>query len=90
MRLDRVDFSCMPFWVQIYNVLVERFDEENGLDLGRRIGKPLEVDTVPFFNNNGAFLRVKIELNTRFPLPTGIDFLHDNGEVDIFKSSYKS
>lgn len=38
MRLDKVDFLTMSFWIQIYNLSVDRINEANGLDLDKRIG----------------------------------------------------
>lgn len=84
LHLNLVDFHQMPFWIQTYNMPVERFNEANGLDLGHRIRSLIETDTVPFYNNTGMYMRVNIELNTKFPLPTGIDFLHENGNLDAF------
>lgn len=52
MQLDKVDFFIMPFWVQIYNLLVERINEANEFYLGRRIENPTKVDVVPFYNNH--------------------------------------
>lgn len=34
-------------------------------------------------NEYGAFLRVKVALNTREPLPLGVEFLKESGEIDM-------
>lgn len=58
--------------------------------LGKRIGTPLEADNQPHFNENGAFLRVKIRLHARNPLPLGIEFKQADGTLGLLPIKFEN
>ncbi|KAF5177535.1 hypothetical protein FRX31_032878 [Thalictrum thalictroides] len=82
--IDKLSFQSLSVWVQIYGLPLERFNWENGLNLGRRIGKTMEVDDFNHFGEFGSFLRIKILIDARLPLPNGIDYLDQAHRVKHF------
>lgn len=67
MLPKKMDFCNLSFWVEIYNLPLESINQRNSLDLARIMGKLIDADGDVCL---GPFLRVKVELNTRNPLPT--------------------
>ncbi|KAL5778004.1 hypothetical protein ACOSP7_010930 [Xanthoceras sorbifolium] len=66
-RVSEIDFSLVPFWVQIYDLPLACMNRDMGLFLGGLIG---------------VFLRVRVLINVQQPLKRGLRFAFGaEGEV---------
>lgn len=67
-----VDYTYMPYWVQIHGMPLEYFSTQNAARAGSKIGKVLEIED-PFHGTaiKRAFLRVRVAINTEEPLVVG-------------------
>lgn len=68
--VSEVDFSLVPFWVQIHGLPLGAMTENNGTKIARKIREPLEVEE---WRVEGCMLRsfVKVLVNVLKPLLTG-------------------
>ncbi|KAF5179343.1 hypothetical protein FRX31_031070 [Thalictrum thalictroides] len=82
--IEKISFHDMELWIQIYDLPIERLNSENGFNLGKRIGKPLQVDDEHHYGDFGSFLRVKLQVDTRLPLPNGIEYLNQSNHIKFF------
>ncbi|KAL0015735.1 hypothetical protein SO802_002804 [Lithocarpus litseifolius] len=66
-----VTFTHLPFWVQVWGLPIDLLNEEAGHDIGRGLGKVIEVDCKAFKANQARFLRVRVEIPLDKPLRWG-------------------
>lgn len=51
----------------------------NGMTLGKKLGIPVKTDDEIFYSELGDFLIVKIKIDTKLPLPYGVEILNKAG-----------
>lgn len=61
-----------------------------GLNLGNRIGDAVAAENSHNTNESSNFLRMRVELNAREPLPSGIDFMKKFREYDILPIKFEN
>lgn len=72
LAIEEVDFSPIQFWVHIANLPLGMISEGSGWNIGRKIGKVVEVEDPIMFPR--SFLRVKVIVDGRKPLNAGFWF----------------
>lgn len=80
--LEELTFSHIPFWVNIYNLLLNRLNEENGRRLGNVIGRFLSHDHPPhqhFCHALRPYLRIRALVDVSKPLKIGSFIKRENG-----------
>lgn len=77
------NFSALELWFSIYNLLLEFINSENTLVLGKKLGSPDRTDDETFFNESGGFVRVKINIDDKMPLPYGVEIIRKDGSLEI-------
>ena len=55
-------FTSLPMWVQVYGLPFDLINEEAGLDIGRGIGRVVEVDCKALMSDQARFLRIQVEI----------------------------
>ena len=63
-----VTFTHLPFWVQVWGLPFDLMTEEAGHDIGRGLGKVIEVDSKAFKADQARFLRIRAEIPLDKPL----------------------
>lgn len=70
--MDEVDFSRMPFWIQLHGLPLGAMSEENAIKIASQIGETTEVEE---WRVEGCalrgFIRVRVVVNILKPLLTG-------------------
>lgn len=69
LAIEDVDFSPIQFWIHIKHLPLGMLSEGSGWNIGRRIGKVVEVEDPIEFPR--TFLRVKVSVDGRKPLSGG-------------------
>jgi hypothetical protein len=98
LQPSAVKFTHSAFWIRIVNLPIKSMTREVGEDIGRAVGKLLEVD-VP--NENGIawgrFLRIRVEVEIAKPLmrgciiqieddkPVWVDFRYEHLPIFCYK-----
>lgn len=80
MTVRSVRFTHLPFWVQVWGLPFDLMNEEAGHDIGRGLGKAIEVDCKAFKSNQARFLRVRVELPLDKPLRRGGPVVSPEGD----------
>ena len=61
MAVEDVDFTSLPFWIQVHDLPIKYMSKENAEEIGTMVGEVLDVD---FTGNGGVcmskFFRVKV------------------------------
>lgn len=72
LTVNDMDFSSCPFWVQIHGLPCDKMTRNNAELIGQRFGKLLGVEGASEgLLLNRSFLRVRVEVNLKVPLPRG-------------------
>ena len=67
----KICFSHSPLWVQIWGLPFENMTEDNGREIGNKIGSVLEVDKRAIQADQAKFLRIRVEMQLDKPLRRG-------------------
>lgn len=68
LAYDEIDFSMVPFWVQIYKLPLDLLSLRNARTIGAKLGVLLRVED-PFEDEVGrGFLRVRVLIDVKKPL----------------------
>lgn len=68
MTARSVTFTHLLFWVQVWGVPFDLITEEAAQDIGRGLGKVIEVDCKALKTDQARFLRIKVEVPLDKPL----------------------
>ncbi|KAL5796760.1 hypothetical protein ACOSQ2_001580 [Xanthoceras sorbifolium] len=89
-RIVDIDFSLVPFWVQLYNIPLICIDKKIGLRLGELLGEVKEIDTDFNGDCSGCFIRLRVMIDINQPLKRGLRFtLRAKGEVSTALLCYE-
>lgn len=88
--MNELDFSSCPFWIQIHGLPCEKMTRTNAELIGKRFGILLGVEGASEgLLLNRSFLRVRVEVNLKEPLPGGFWLRRRNNTGRDFWISYK-
>ena len=68
MSTRTVTFTHLPFWIQVWGLPFDLIIEEARHDIGRGLGKVIDVDCKALKTDQAWFLRVKVEVPLDKPL----------------------
>lgn len=90
MAIEELPRHQIAFWVQVRGVPPYMFDEENVNEMVENFGTFIRMDD-PLECEEGSysFLRVRILLDARDPLPTGYQLPRDDGTLTWVSFSYE-
>nr|POF24468.1 uncharacterized protein CFP56_10684 [Quercus suber] len=71
MTANSVNFTHLPIWVQVWGLPFDLFSEEVGNDIGKGLGRVVEVDTKAIASDQARFLRVRVEIPLDKPIRRG-------------------
>jgi len=80
MTTRSVTFAHLPFWVQVWGLPFDLMTEDTGHDIGRRLGKIIEVDCKAFKFDQAWFLRIWAEIPLDKPLRWGGPVVSPEGD----------
>jgi hypothetical protein len=81
-RLKDLEFTHIPVWVKLFDRPLGMMDSTNGMMFGNQIRRALAVETEDDETVVGGFLRIKVKIDTRKPLRSGILVDGEEGEED--------
>ena len=62
MTAFSINFQYMLIWVQVWGLLFDLINEEAGRDIGKAIGRVIEVDCKEITSDQARFLRIQVEM----------------------------
>lgn len=68
MNASTIKFTHYPLWVQVWRLPFELFSEDVATDIGKGIGKLVEVDCKGVAIDQAKFLRIRVEILLDKPL----------------------
>lgn len=71
MTANSVTFMHLPIWVQVWGLPFDLFSEEVGTDIGKRLGRVVEVDSKVIASNQARFLQILVEIQLDKPIRKG-------------------
>lgn len=88
-RISEVQFHILQFLVQIHGLEVNKFSCQNALKLGECIAVVKEVDeSIGPMGLDRDYMRVKVEVNSNYPLLARIWYTRMNGEMGRVEIRY--
>nr|POF12205.1 uncharacterized protein CFP56_41551 [Quercus suber] len=82
-------FSNSPFWVQLWGLPFELMSEEVGQDIGRSLGRFIEVDKRACLADQAKFMHIRVDLPIEKPLHRGGHVVSKDGEKYWVQFRYK-
>ena len=80
MTARSVRFTFLPIWVQVWGLTFDLINEEVGLDIGRGIGRVVEVDCKALASDQAHFLRITVEIPLEKPIRRGGQVVSPEGD----------
>lgn len=71
MTARSVTFSEVPMWIQMWGLPFDLINDEEGLDIGKRLGRVVEVDKKTFSSDQARFIRVRVAIPLEKPIRRG-------------------
>ncbi|XP_030945895.1 uncharacterized protein LOC115970397 [Quercus lobata] len=68
LSVSNITFTHSPFWVQVWGLPFEQMSKEVGKNIGRKIGKVIEVDKWSLQADQAKFLRARVDMPIDKPL----------------------
>ena len=68
MTANSITFTVLPIWVQVWGLPFDLISEEAARDIGRDLGKMVEIDRKAFTLEQAWFIRIKVEIAIVKPL----------------------
>ncbi|XP_075654850.1 uncharacterized protein At4g02000-like [Castanea sativa] len=79
LLVDNISLTHSPFWVQIWGLPFESMIEEVGKDLGRKLGKYIELDRRSWLAEQAKFLQIRVDIPIDKPLRRGVNTVNSEG-----------
>ena len=89
MTAFSVTFHHAPFWVQGWGLPFDLITEQTGWDIGKAIGRVLDVDSKAIVSDQARFLRVRVELPLDKPIRRGAPVLSPEGNKVMVAFQYE-
>lgn len=91
MALEELQCNQITFWVQVRGVPPYMFDVENVSEMIEKFGTFIKMDD-PLESEEGtySYLRVRVLLDARDPLPTGYQLPREDGSMTWVSFSYEN
>lgn len=67
MNTSTITFTHCPLWVQVWGLPFELFSEDVAKDIGKRIGRVVEVDCKGVATDQATFLRTRVKVSLDKP-----------------------
>ena len=80
LTIKNIVFTHSPFWVQLWGLPFELMSEEVGQDIGRSLGRLIEVDKRACQSDQTKFMRIRVDLPIDKPLRRGGNVVSKDGE----------
>ncbi|KAL0015264.1 hypothetical protein SO802_002333 [Lithocarpus litseifolius] len=81
MNASTIKFTHFLLWVQVWGLPFELFSDDVATDIGKGIGKVVEVDCKGVAADQAKFLRIRVEVPLDKPLRRGSKIKVPDGEV---------
>lgn len=78
MSMDELNFDRLAMWVQVHELSLTVCNAANARQIGDSVGRFLEADD-PKAALHRHYLRVRVEVNVKEPLPTGFKWNNEQG-----------
>ncbi|KAK8648716.1 hypothetical protein V6N13_129460 [Hibiscus sabdariffa] len=70
--LEELDFSQVPYWVQVHGLSLDQMSPKNAKKVGDQIGRVLEIeDPISSHGIRRGFFRIRVLIDVSKPLPSG-------------------
>ena len=89
MMAFSVTFHHAPFWVQVWGLPFDLITEQTGWDIGKAIGRVLDVDSKAIVSDQARFLRVRVELPLDKPIRREAPVLSPEGNKVMVAFQYE-
>ena len=89
MTANKVIFTHCLLWVQVWGLPFDLFSEEVGQEIGRGLGRVVEVDWKGSNSDQARFLRIRVEIPLDKPLLRGSQIMNPEGDVVGWLSGMK-
>ena len=80
LTATNIVFTHSPFWVQLWGLPFELMSEEVSQDIGKSLGRLIEVDKRANHSDQAKFLRIIVDLPIEKPLRRGGHVVNKSGE----------
>lgn len=80
LTLNEVSFSHCNFWIQIYNLPLNRRNKENLNKIGQYVGEFIQYDVEHTHQSLQMFVRIMVSVNILEALKPGCFILRESGE----------
>ncbi|XP_050259710.1 uncharacterized protein LOC126704737 [Quercus robur] len=81
MTAFSVSFETLPIWVQVWGLPFDLINEEAGRDIGRGVGRVIEVDCKAMAADQAKFLRIRVDMPLDKPIRRGAPVLSPEGDT---------
>ncbi|GMJ10454.1 hypothetical protein HRI_004714500 [Hibiscus trionum] len=72
LTLEELDFSQVPYWVQVHGLSLDQMSPKNAKKVGDQIGRVLEIeDPISSHGIRRGFFRIRVLIDVSKPLPSG-------------------
>ena len=68
MTVNSVTFTHLPIWVQVWGLPFDLFSEEVGTDIGKGLGRVVDVDSKVIASDQAHFLQIHVEIPLYKPI----------------------
>ena len=80
LTATNIAFSHTPFWIQLWGLPFELMSKEVCQDIGKSLGRLIEVDKRAKHSDQAKFLRIRVDLPIKKPLRRGGNVVNKSGE----------
>lgn len=71
MTANSMNFTHLPIWVQVWGLPLDLFSEGVGTDIGKGLGRVVEVDLKALASDQARFLQIHVEIRLDIPVCRG-------------------
>lgn len=89
MTVRLVSFPVIPIWVHVWGLPFDLINEEAGMDIGKGLGRVLEVDSKAIASDQARFLQIRIEIPLNKPLRRRAPIVSPKGDEVLVAFKYE-
>ena len=79
LSVNNILFTYSPFWIQVWGLPFESMSKEVGRDLGKILGKYIELHKWSWLSEQAKFMRICVDLSINKPLWRGGNIVNPDG-----------